>query len=300
MLELARRNERIVGVTPAMPTGCSLNIMMNEMPERTFDVGIAEGHAVTFSAGMAKDGLLPFCNIYSAFAQRAYDNIIHDVATMRLPFVLCLDRAGLVGEDGPTHHGAFDMAALRPVPNLTICSPMDEHELRHMMYTAQLPDKGTWVIRYPRGCGSRPDWQCEMQELPVGRGRLMFCPENNTGGGKRLAILTVGPVGCDALRVAQEIGAAHYDMRFVKPIDGNILKEVAENYDCIVTVEDGTRNGGMGSAVTEWMQDNGYSITVRRLGMPDSFVEHGTVGELKSIVGIDAEGIKRACLDMMA
>ena len=300
VLELARRNERIVGVTPAMPTGCSLSIMMNEMPERTFDVGIAEGHAVTFSAGMAKDGLLPFCNIYSAFAQRAYDNIIHDVATMRLPFVLCLDRAGLVGEDGPTHHGAFDMAALRPVPNLTICSPMDEHELRHMMYTAQLPDKGTWVIRYPRGCGSRPDWQCEMQELPVGRGRLMFCPENNTGGRKRLAILTVGPVGCDALRVAQEIGAAHYDMRFVKPIDGNILKEVAENYDCIVTVEDGTRNGGMGSAVTEWMQDNGYSITVRRLGMPDSFVEHGTVGELKSIVGIDAEGIKRACLDMMA
>ena len=299
VLELARKNSRIVGVTPAMPTGCSLNIMMNEMPDRTFDVGIAEGHAVTFAAGMAKDGLLPFCNIYSAFAQRAYDNIIHDVATMRLPFVLCLDRAGLVGEDGPTHHGAFDIASLRPVPNLTICSPMDEHELRHMMYTAQLPDKATWVIRYPRGCGSKPDWHCDMKEIKVGEGRLMYSPENTLPGKKRLAILTIGPVGCDAMQVAKEIGAAHYDMRFVKPIDENILKEVAENYDCIVTVEDGIRNGGMGSAVTEWMQDNGYTITVRRLGLPDCFVEHGTVSELKKIVGIDAESIKQTCLHMM-
>lgn len=299
VLELARNNNRIVGVTPAMPTGCSLNIMMNEMPDRAFDVGIAEGHAVTFAAGMAKDGLLPFCNIYSAFAQRAYDNIIHDVATMRLPFVLCLDRAGLVGEDGPTHHGAFDMAALRAIPNLTICSPMDEHELRHMMYTAQLPDKATWVIRYPRGCGSKPDWRCEMKEIAIGEGRLMFRPDNALPGKKRLAILTIGPVGCDALKVAKEIGAAHYDMRFVKPLDENILKEVAENYDCIVTVEDGIRNGGMGSAVTEWMQDNGYTMTVRRLGLPDSFVEHGTVSELKKIVGIDAESIKHTCLHMM-
>lgn len=299
VLELAKKNSRIVGVTPAMPTGCSLNIMMNEMPDRTFDVGIAEGHAVTFAAGMAKDGLLPFCNIYSAFAQRAYDNIIHDVATMRLPFVLCLDRAGLVGEDGPTHHGAFDIASLRPVPNLTICSPMDEHELRHMMYTAQLPDKATWVIRYPRGCGSKPDWHCDMKEIKVGEGRLMYSPENPLPGKKRLAILTIGPVGCDAMQVAKEIGAAHYDMRFVKPIDENILREVAENYDCIVTVEDGIRNGGMGSAVTEWMQDNGYTITVRRLGLPDCFVEHGTVSELKKIVGIDAESIKQTCLHMM-
>lgn len=299
VLELARKNSRIVGVTPAMPTGCSLNIMMNEMPDRTFDVGIAEGHAVTFAAGMAKDGLLPFCNIYSAFAQRAYDNIIHDVATMRLPFVLCLDRAGLVGEDGPTHHGAFDIASLRPVPNLTICSPMDEHELRHMMYTAQLPDKATWVIRYPRGCGSKPDWHCDMKEIKVGEGRLMYSPENPSSGKKRLAILTIGPVGCDAMQVAKEIGAAHYDMRFVKPLDEKILREVAENYDCIVTVEDGIRNGGMGSAVTEWMQDNGYTITVRRLGLPDCFVEHGTVSELKEIVGIDAESIKQTCLHMM-
>ena len=299
VLELARKNSRIVGVTPAMPTGCSLNIMMNEMPDRTFDVGIAEGHAVTFAAGMAKDGLLPFCNIYSAFAQRAYDNIIHDVATMRLPFVLCLDRAGLVGEDGPTHHGAFDIASLRPVPNLTICSPMDEHELRHMMYTAQLPDKATWVIRYPRGCGSKPDWHCDMKEIKVGEGRLMYSPDNPSPGKKRLAILTIGPVGCDAMQVAKEIGAAHYDMRFVKPLDEKILREVAENYDCIVTVEDGIRNGGMGSAVTEWMQDNGYTITVRRLGLPDCFVEHGTVSELKKIVGIDAESIKQTCLHMM-
>lgn len=299
VLELAKKNSRIVGVTPAMPTGCSLNIMMNEMPDRTFDVGIAEGHAVTFAAGMAKDGLLPFCNIYSAFAQRAYDNIIHDVATMRLPFVLCLDRAGLVGEDGPTHHGAFDIASLRPVPNLTICSPMDEHELRHMMYTAQLPDKATWVIRYPRGCGSKPDWHCDMKEITVGEGRLMYSPENPSPGKKRLAILTIGPVGRDAMQVAKEIGAAHYDMRFVKPIDEKILREVAENYDCIVTVEDGIRNGGMGSAVTEWMQDNGYTITVRRLGLPDCFVEHGTVSELKKIVGIDAESIKQTCLHMM-
>lgn len=299
VLELAKKNSRIVGVTPAMPTGCSLNIMMNEMPDRTFDVGIAEGHAVTFAAGMAKDGLLPFCNIYSAFAQRAYDNIIHDVATMRLPFVLCLDRAGLVGEDGPTHHGAFDIASLRPVPNLTICSPMDEHELRHMMYTAQLPDKATWVIRYPRGCGSKPDWHCDMKEIKVGEGRLMYSPDNPSPGKKRLAILTIGPVGCDAMQVAKEIGAAHYDMRFVKPLDEKILREVAENYDCIVTVEDGIRNGGMGSAVTEWMQDNGYTITVRRLGLPDCFVEHGTVSELKKIVGIDAESIKQTCLHMM-
>lgn len=287
LLELAGQNPKIVGVTPAMPTGCSMNIMMEKMPSRTFDVGIAEYHAVTFSGGMAKDGLQPFCNIYSAFAQRAYDNIIHDVATMRLPVVLCFDRAGLVGEDGPTHHGAFDMAALRPVPNLTICSPMDEHELRHMMYTAQLPEKGTWVIRYPRGCGSQPDWKCPMHELPVGKGRLM-CE------GKRTAVLTIGPLGVDAGEVAREENAAHYDMRFLKPLDEDILREVSERYERIVTVEDGTRNGGLGSAVCEWLQDHGKMIPVTRLGLPDYFVEHGTVNELREIVGLDKDSIRSA------
>lgn len=286
ILELAKQNPRIVGVTPAMPTGCSLNIMMKEMPDRTFDVGIAEGHAVTFSGGMAKDGLQPFCNIYSAFAQRAYDNVIHDVATMQLPVVLCLDRAGLVGEDGSTHHGAFDMAALRIIPNLTICSPMDEHELRHMMYTAQLPDRGTWVIRYPRGCGSRPDWRCPMQELPVGKGRKMV-------EGKGTAVLTIGPIGYDVMEIASESGVAHYDMRFLKPLDEDILREVAMNYDRIVTIEDGVRNGGLGSAVSEWMQDNGFLKPVKRLGLPDTFVEHGSVAELRRLVGLDKESIKK-------
>lgn len=289
LLELAEKNPRIVGVTPAMPTGCSLNIMMKAMPSRTFDVGIAEGHAVTFSGGMAKDGLLPFCNIYSAFAQRAYDNIVHDVATMNLPVVMCLDRAGLVGEDGPTHHGALDMAALRPVPNLTICSPMDEHELRHMMYTAQLPDMGPWVIRYPRGCGSQPDWRCEMQQIEVGRGRKIV-------NGQKVAVLTIGPIGADAVEVARECGAAHYDMRFLKPIDEDILREVAEGYERIVTIEDGARNGGLGSAVCEWLQDNGYQVPVTRLGLPDAFVEHGTVAQLREIVGLDKESIRKCIL----
>lgn len=299
LLELAEKNPRIVGVTPAMPTGCSLNIMMEAMPERTFDVGIAEGHAVTFSGGMAKDGLLPFCNIYSAFAQRAYDNIIHDVATMRLPVVLCLDRAGLVGEDGSTHHGALDIAALRPVPNLTICAPMNEHELRHMMYTAQQEGQGPWVIRYPRGAGSLVDWRCEMQMLEVGKGRQLVEAVPGTPG-SRLAILTIGTVGNEALAVAQKLGAAHYDMRFVKPLDEGLLKEVAEKYDAIVTVEDGVRNGGFGSAVCEWLQDNHYTLPVSRLGIPDRFVTHGTVAELKAIVGIDMKGIEKACRDMIS
>lgn len=285
LLELARQNPRIVGVTPAMPTGCSLNIMMKAMPERTFDVGIAEGHAVTFSGGMAKDGLQPFCNIYSAFAQRAYDNIIHDVATMRLPVVLCLDRAGLVGEDGSTHHGAFDLAALRVIPNLTICSPMDEHELRHMMFTAQLPDKGAWVIRYPRGCGSQKDWQCPMQEIAVGKGVKRV-------DGSGVAVLTIGPIGCVAADVARELGVAHYDMRFLKPLDEDILREVADSYGSIVTIEDGVRNGGLGSAVCEWLQDHGCNIPVHRMGLPDNFVEHGTVAELQKIVGLDRDSIR--------
>ena len=293
LLELAKENKCIVGVTPAMPTGCSLNIMMKEMPERTFDVGIAEGHAVTFSGGMAKDGLQPFCNIYSAFAQRAYDNIIHDVAILNLPVVICLDRAGLVGEDGATHHGAFDMAALRPVPNITLASPMNEHELRRLMYTAQLPDKGTFVIRYPRGRGVLADWHCPLEEVKVGTGRKLR-------DGDDIAVLSVGPVGNNVVKAVEMmendgdgISVAHYDMRFVKPLDENLLKEVAAKFKHVITVEDGVREGGFGSAVIEWMEDNGQHLDIVRLGLPDHFVEHGTVAQLQSIVGIDAEGIRR-------
>lgn len=299
LLELAKENKRIVGVTPAMPTGCSLNIMMKEMPERTFDVGIAEGHAVTFSGGMAKDGLQPFCNIYSAFAQRAYDNIIHDVAILNLPVVICLDRAGLVGEDGATHHGAFDMAALRPVPNITLASPMNEHELRRLMYTAQLPGKGTFVIRYPRGRGVLADWHCPLEEVKVGTGRKLR-------DGDDIAVLSVGPVGNNVVKAVEMmendaksasggsgISVAHYDMRFVKPLDENLLKEVAAKFKHVITVEDGVREGGFGSAVIEWMEDNGQHLDIVRLGLPDHFVEHGTVAQLQSIVGIDAEVIRR-------
>lgn len=296
LLELARQNPKIVGVTPAMPTGCSMNIMMREMPDRVFDVGIAEGHAVTFSGGMAKDGLLPFCNIYSAFAQRAYDNIIHDVAILRLPVVICLDRAGLVGEDGPTHHGTFDMAALRPVPNLTIASPMDEHELRRLMYTAQLPDKGAFVIRYPRGCGVLVDWRCAFEEIAVGTGRRLK-------EGRDIAVLTIGPIGNIAAEAITEVekenpdkSIAHYDMRFLKPLDEQLLDEVGRRFDHIVTVEDGVRNGGFGSAVLEWMSDHGYATRIVRMGLPDRFVEHGSVAELQQIVGIDRDSIKRQLL----
>ena len=290
LLELAQQNPKIVGVTPAMPSGCSMNIMMNVMPERTFDVGIAEGHAVTFSGGMAKDGLIPFCNIYSAFSQRAFDNIIHDVALLNLHVVFCFDRAGIVGEDGATHHGAFDLAALRTIPNLTISSPMDEHELRRLMYTAQLPDKGPFVIRYPRGGGVLLDWRCPLEEIKVGTGRKMR-------DGNDVAVLTIGPIGNEALLAAEECSCAMYDMRFLKPIDETILKEVAEKFQRIVTVENGVKNGGLGSAVLEWMNDHGYHPDVIRLGMPDTeFVEHGTVAELHKIVGIDRESIKAAIL----
>ena len=293
LLELAGKNPKIVGVTPAMPTGCSMNIMMKAMPDRTFDVGIAEGHAVTFSAGMAKDGLIPFCNIYSSFAQRAYDNVIHDMAILNLPVVLCLDRAGLVGEDGPTHHGVFDMASLRTVPNLTITSPMDEHELRHLMFTAQLPGKGSFVIRYPRGCGVLTDWRCEMEEIAVGTGRKLH-------NGTDVAVLTLGPIGNDVEQVISEIeqeggiSAAHYDMRFLKPLDESLLDEVARKFSRIVTVEDGARTGGFGSAVMEWMADHGHAPHITRLGIPDRFVEHGKVEELRKIVELDNESIKKA------
>jgi 1-deoxy-D-xylulose-5-phosphate synthase len=287
LLELAQQNPRIVGVTPAMPTGCSMNIMMQAMPERTFDVGIAEGHAVTFSAGMAKDGLQPFCNIYSAFAQRAYDNIIHDVAILKLPVVLCLDRAGLVGEDGPTHHGAFDLAYLRPIPNLTICSPMDEHELRKLMYTAQLPDMGPFVIRYPRGNGVLVDWRCPLEPIKVGTGRKLK-------EGTDVAVLSIGPYGNDVAKAVEGTKAAHYDMRFLKPLDEKLLHEIGKNYRKVITVENGVRNGGLGSAVLEWLNDHGYSPQVVRMGLPDDFVEHGSVSELQKIVGMDAESIRTA------
>ncbi|MCR4601911.1 MAG: 1-deoxy-D-xylulose-5-phosphate synthase [Prevotella sp.] len=298
LLELAKANERIIGVTPAMPTGCSMNIMMEKLPCRTFDVGIAEGHAVTFSAGMAKEGLLPFCNIYSAFAQRAYDNIIHDVAILRLNVVLCLDRAGLVGRDGPTHHGAFDMAFLRPIPNLTICSPMDERELRRLMYTAQLPDMGPFVIRYPRGHGLLDDWRCPLEPVTVGTGRKLH-------DGTDVAVLTIGPIGNDVEQVIDSLSSsnsdserrlsvAHYDMRFLKPLDEAILHEVGQSFRRIVTIEDGVRHGGLGSAVLEWMSDHGYQPQVVRMGLPDQFVEHGEVSELRQIVGLDAAAIRQA------
>ncbi|WP_036878328.1 1-deoxy-D-xylulose-5-phosphate synthase [Xylanibacter oryzae] len=296
LLELAEKNKKIVGVTPAMPSGCSMNIMMKSMPDRTFDVGIAEGHSITFSGGMAKDGLLPFCNIYSAFSQRAYDNIIHDVAILKLNVVICLDRAGLVGEDGPTHHGAFDLAFLRPIPNLTISSPMDEHELRKLMYTAQLKDMGPFVIRYPRGRGVCIEWKCPFEPIKVGTGRKLK-------DGKDIAVLTIGPIGNDALAAIKraeterpDLSIALYDMRFLKPLDEKILSEVGENFSKIVTIEDGVSNGGMGSAVLEWMDDHNYTPKIKRLGLPDEFIEHGKVEELHKIVGIDVDSIKNALI----
>ena len=292
LLELAKKNPKIVGITPAMATGCSLNIMMKEMPSRTFDVGIAEGHAVTFSGGMAKEGLLPFCNIYSSFSQRAFDNIIHDVALNKYHVVFCFDRAGLVGQDGPTHHGAFDLAALRPIPNLIISSPMNEHELRHLMYTAQLHDNGPFVIRYPRGRGVLEDWRCPFQEIPVGKGRCLK-------EGTNVAVLSLGPIGNHVTQAiaelaSQDISIAHYDLRFLKPIDEEILSYVGTHFGRIVTVEDGVKDGGLGSAVLEYMADHSLHPDIIRLGIPDIFVEHGTPEELYRIVGLDVESIKKA------
>ena len=297
LVELALQNPKIVGVTPAMPTGCSMNKLMKAMPDRAFDVGIAEGHAVTFSGGMAKEGLQPFCNIYSSFAQRAYDNIIHDLAILNLPVVLCLDRAGLVGEDGPTHHGVFDLAALRPIPNLTIAAPMDEKELRRLMYTAQLPDKGMFVIRYPRGRGVNKDWKCPLEEIKVGTGRKLK-------DGDQVAILTVGPIGNDAQKAIEALpqrdNVAHYDMRFIKPLDDQLLDEIGKKFKKVITIEDGIRNGGFGSAVLEWFNDHGYAPSVQRMGLPDEFVTHGSVDELRRIVGLDAPHIKQNIEAMLA
>ena len=290
LLELAQQNDKIVGVTPAMPSGCSMNILMKAMPDRGFDVGIAEGHAVTFSGGMAKDGLIPFCNIYSSFMQRAYDNVIHDVAIQKLNVVLCLDRAGIVGEDGPTHHGAFDLAYMRPIPNLTVASPYDEHELRNLMYTAQLPDKGPFVIRYPRGRGVLVDWKSPFEEIEIGKGRKLK-------NGKDIAVITLGPIGNVAQKTIaraeaeSKMSIAHYDLRFLKPLDEEMLHEIGKNFHRIVTIENGVLKGGMGSAILEFMADNGYTPTVRRIGLPDKFVEHGPVKDLHRLCGMDEEGI---------
>ncbi len=289
LVELAKADERIIGITPAMPTGCSMNKLMNELPERFFDVGIAEGHAVTFSAGLAKGGSIPFCNIYSSFMQRGYDNLIHDVALQRLNFVLCLDRAGIVGEDGPTHHGAFDLAYLRPIPNLTISSPYDECELRRLMLTAVQPDMGAFVIRYPRGKGSLVDWRCPLEAVEVGKGRMMR-------KGNDVAFLTIGPIGKVMESVIDEaekqgVSVAHYDMRFLKPIDTDILREVGEKFKYVVTLEDGCVNGGLGSAVVEYMAENGYTPAIKVMGIPDQFVEHGTPEELYRVCGMDKDSV---------
>ena len=309
LVELARTNERIVGVTPAMLTGCSMHLLQRVMPERTFDVGIAEGHAVTFSAGMAKEGMVPFCNIYSAFAQRAYDNIIHDTALLNLQVVFCLDRAGLVGEDGPTHHGAFDIAALRTVPNLTLASPMDECELRRLMYTAQLPGGGPFVIRYPRGAGHRSDWRCPLEAVEIGRGRLL------RKGDGALAVLTFGPLGVEVAdlisQLAVELPAAtgaldfegaapadgritHVDLRFAKPLDEALLINIARTHRRLIVIEDASREGGIGSAVLELLADHGIQVPVERFGLPDRFIEHGSVGEQRKDCAMDGESFARA------
>lgn len=291
LLELARENDKIVGVTPAMPTGCSMTYMMHEMPDRTFDVGIAEGHAVTFSAGLAKAGLMPFCNIYSSFMQRAYDNVIHDVALQNLDMVLCLDRAGLVGADGATHHGVFDLAAFRPVPNLTIASPLNEVQLRNLMFTAQIPGHGPFMIRYPRGKGVMPEWHETMRSIEIGKGEKLE-------DGEKVAVLTLGPLGnkvLDAVKSLklQGMSVACYNMIFLKPIDEDILAEVGAKFKQVITVEDGTRNGGFGSAVLEYFADHDINIKVKRLGLPDRFVEHGTPDELYKICGLDSESIEK-------
>ncbi len=289
ILELAKGNPKIVGITPAMPTGCSLNIMMHEMPERCFDVGIAEQHAVTFSAGLAAKGFVPFCNIYSSFMQRAYDQVIHDVALQGLNVVFCLDRAGFVGSDGATHHGAYDLAYLRCIPNITIAAPFDEEELRNMMYTAQLPDKGPFSIRYPKGTGFLEHWHTPFRELEIGKGRCLI-------EGEKVAIISIGSIGNYAKQAISEFEndlVALYDMRFLKPIDETLLHNVFRKFRKIITLEDGTVTGGLGSAVLEFMSDHHYTATIVRMGIPDRFVEHGTQQELYTECGYDKTAIIR-------
>jgi 1-deoxy-D-xylulose-5-phosphate synthase len=297
ILELARTNKKIIGITPAMPTGSSLKIMMDEMPDRTYDVGIAEQHAVTFSAGLAATGMVPFCNIYSSFMQRAYDQVIHDVAIQNLPVVFCLDRAGLVGSDGATHHGVYDLAFFRCIPNMTIASPINEIELRNMMYTAQLKQAGPIVIRYPRGRGVNVDWKQKFSEVETGKGQQLK-------EGSDLAILTLGPIGNLATEAIanlekENISVAHFDMRFLKPLDNRLLDRVFSHFDKIITVEDASKVGGLGSAVIEYMNDNNFRAKVLRLGIPDYFVEHGTQEELYHECGYDAPGIAAAVKSMV-
>ncbi len=289
IVELAEKNDKIMGVTPAMPSGCSLNIMMEAMPDRSFDVGIAEQHAVTFSAGLATQGMVPFCNIYSSFMQRAYDQVLHDVAIQKLNVVFCLDRGGLVGADGATHHGAYDLAYMRSIPHMTVAAPMNEAELRNLMYTAQLENKGPFSIRYPRGNGVMLDWKTPFKEIKVGTGRKLT-------NGEDIAILTIGHPGNfaqDAIEELKELGAsvAHYDMRFVKPIDEIMLHEVFAKFKKIITIEDGCLMGGFGSAVIEFMADNNYTAHVLRLGVPDKFIHHGTQEELWEECGYDKKAI---------
>jgi len=298
IIELAERNEKIIGITPAMPTGSSLDMMMYKMPKRAFDVGIAEQHAVTFAAGLATQGFIPFCNIYSTFIQRAYDQVIHDVALQNLNVVFCLDRAGLVGEDGATHHGAFDLASFRTIPNLTICSPMNEQELRNMMFTAQLENKGPFVIRYPRGRGVMPEWKTPFEEIEVGKGRMIRV-------GKDLVIISIGHIGNEALEACKDlseesIDTALYDIRFLKPIDEDLLHQVFKKFQWIITIEDGTINGGLGSAVIEFMADNNYQAKITRLGIPDRFISQGTQDQLHHECGYDKQGIVETAKALIA
>ena len=296
LVELAEKNEKIMGITPAMPSGSSMKIMMEAMPERAFDVGIAEQHAVTFSAGLAVDGMIPFCNIYSTFMQRAYDQVIHDVALQKLNVVFCLDRGGVVGDDGATHHGAFDLAYMRIIPNMIVAAPMDEPDLRNMMFTAQLPDMGPFTIRYPRGRGITPNWKTKMKELEIGKGRCIK-------KGKDTAILSIGAIGilvkeADIKLLKEDINVSHYDMRFVKPLDEDLLHQIFSEYKNIITIEDGVIKGGFGTAVIEFMVENNYSRKIKRLGIPDKFIEHGTQEELYKLCGYDTESIYNACKEI--
>ncbi|MDO4703686.1 1-deoxy-D-xylulose-5-phosphate synthase [Tannerella sp.] len=289
LVELAEKDKRIVGITPAMPTGCSMGFMMKAFPDRAFDVGIAEGHAVTFSAGLAKEGMIPFCNIYSSFMQRGYDEVIHDVAILKLHVIFCLDRAGLVGEDGKTHHGAFDLAYLRPIPNLVISSPLNEIDLRNLMYTAYQTPDGPFVIRYPRGKGELENWQNTMEVLPIGKGRQLH-------EGSDVAVLSIGSIGNEVIKAVQMaeqegLSVAHYDMIFLKPLDEALLHDVGKRFAQIITVENGTVIGGLGTAVAEFMTEHGYTPRIRRIGIPDQFVEHGSIPELFKECGMDAESI---------
>ncbi len=298
IIELAKTDKRIVGVTPAMLSGSSLGMMMDVMPERTFDVGIAEQHAVTFSAGMATEGMIPFCNIYSTFMQRAYDQVVHDVALQKLHVVFCLDRGGLVGADGPTHHGVFDLAFMRTLPNMVVAAPMDETELRHMMYTASLEHDGPFSIRYPRGIGSVVDWQVPFVKMKVGTGRKLK-------NGEHMAVLSIGAIGAEAAKAVEElekkgVSVGHYDMRFVKPLDEIMLHEVFSKFKTVVTIEDGCIQGGFGSAIVEWMSDQGYFARVKRLGVPDKWIEHGTQTELYKECGYDAAAIEEVALELIS